>query len=207
MKKDIEWLKREKANVLQKKLQEGFNFSLLNGINNDLNELIGQLNESNVSIETVHELLEANRKLAARVKELEPELPVIPQFVADQIQTAKEDNLNIYGLISRVGGMELDGWEVSENLDVVARAWLDGYTIEKEKLYYMKLNNNVSDQLLLGNRKYLNILIGESGQPYIFDNKPCYSKAFKTMLNKDEVEIWKNKLAALDFEIEDVPNV
>ena len=42
------------------------------------------------------------------------------------------------------------------------------------------------------------------GEAYTFDKKTGYSSFFKTMLNKEEVETWKNKLNALDFEIVEV---
>lgn len=49
------------------------------------------------------------------VQPSETEVPVIPQFVADEIESFKEDDLNL-----------------------IARAWLDGYTIEPEKKYILK---------------------------------------------------------------------
>lgn len=68
----------------------------------------------------------------------------IPQFVADIIVSLKEndmtlyDALNIYSLDDDIN--EIDDW-VQENSDTFARAWLDGYEVEKEKRYKVKFMN------------------------------------------------------------------
>lgn len=68
----------------------------------------------------------------------EPTLPVIPQFVADWIEHLKKDKswLSLYGALNysdRVQG-ETKNWLSTNNSELFARAWLDGYTIEQPKL-------------------------------------------------------------------------
>lgn len=73
----------------------------------------------------------------------EPQKPVVPKFVADWIEYAKKkgDSLaisfkpwNLYG----VEYSKADRW-IEDNQETFARAWIDGYEVEKEPLYYVKL--------------------------------------------------------------------
>lgn len=70
----------------------------------------------------------------------EPKKVVVPQFVADWIETAK----TVYSLSGGMtfGGTELNKWlAIDDNQETFARAWLDGYEVEKEKRYYVRLKN------------------------------------------------------------------
>ncbi|BDX41188.1 TPA: DUF1642 domain-containing protein [Enterococcus faecium] len=69
----------------------------------------------------------------------EPQKPVVPKFVAEWIEYAKKkgDSLaisfkpwNLYG----VEYSKVDRW-IEDNQETFARAWLDGYEVEKEPLY------------------------------------------------------------------------
>ena len=92
----------------------------------------------------------------------EPEKVTIPQFVADWISFVKTNGFkfkNTYGfyeeiapsddvyrvmyyiLKESIADKEIRIW-VSENIDTFARAWLDGYEVEKEKRYRIKLKSN-----------------------------------------------------------------
>lgn len=77
----------------------------------------------------------------------EPQKPVVPQFVADWIEVCKE-NLAI-GLYTAMNPDFLKQWNKSDELiswskktrnqELFARAWLDGYTVEEEKRYLVKM--------------------------------------------------------------------
>ena len=78
-----------------------------------------------------------------RFPSYEPQKPVVPKFVAEWIEYAKKkgDSLaisfkpwNLYG----VEYSKADRW-IEDNQETFARAWIDGYEVEKEPLYYMKL--------------------------------------------------------------------
>lgn len=71
---------------------------------------------------------------------------VVPKFVAEWIEYAKKkgDSLaisfkpwNLYG----VEYIKADRW-IEDNQETFARAWLDGYEVEKESLYYVILSEN-----------------------------------------------------------------
>ncbi|MFS1212357.1 DUF1642 domain-containing protein [Enterococcus lactis] len=87
----------------------------------------------------------------------EPQKPVVPKFVAEWIEYAKKkgDSLaisfkpwNLYG----VEYSKADRW-IEDNQETFARAWIDGYEVEKEPLYeviigdlyFIKKFNNRND--------------------------------------------------------------
>lgn len=94
----------------------------------------------------------------------EPQKPVIPQFVADYIESNKgwsedrqeyiEDDSsglwfaldgNSYGMPNSVSDWLFN----EEKVETFAKAWLDGYEVEKEKLYYI-MNHEMKTMLVKG---------------------------------------------------------
>lgn len=69
----------------------------------------------------------------------EPQKVMIPRFIADWIVQAKEDGYNIAGAINEAPRGAVDDWLELENVDIFAEAWINGYTVEKEKLYTVKM--------------------------------------------------------------------
>ncbi|EUJ51823.1 DUF1642 domain-containing protein [Paenilisteria rocourtiae] len=83
-----------------------------------------------------------------------PALVKVPQFVADYIEDAKK---GVYNTLAAAFNCHTKNWDVSswlqnfddldgldydkayKNQELFARAWLDGYTVEKEQLYYVKM--------------------------------------------------------------------
>ena len=78
----------------------------------------------------------------------------IPQFVADWIEESKKSCENVVELFGyRNSSFEITKWlEDGERFDLVARAWLDGYTIEEEKKYKITLLNRNDGDLYLINQ-------------------------------------------------------
>lgn len=107
----------------------------------------------------------------------EPEKVKVPQFVAGWIENCKR-GLSLRQAISQIHvGIELDDWlmEVDAdgafaNQETFARAWLDGYEIEKEKQYLVKIK---------ATKHYL----VKDGNGKIF-----FSLAFKGYFTKKELE-------------------
>ena len=89
----------------------------------------------------------------------EPEEVTIPQVVADWIENCKR-GLSLRQAISQVHvSIEVDDWlmEVDAdgnfvNQETFARAWLDGYTVEEEKKYKIRLLNRNDGDLYLINQ-------------------------------------------------------
>lgn len=69
----------------------------------------------------------------------EPEKVAIPQFVAVWIEECKKDKtpLNLAYDVMAFGDVAewLYDQENADNIDLFAKAWLDGFTVEKEKVY------------------------------------------------------------------------
>lgn len=75
----------------------------------------------------------------------EPQKPVVPQFVADLIEYAKDHDWDLEDTFQDIAGEADDSniyqwyYTKSENMDTFARAWLDGYEVEKEKRYRISM--------------------------------------------------------------------
>ena len=77
----------------------------------------------------------------------EPQKVTIPKFVAEWIEECKRSGWHLQKVLSRLDDDEKVGdWAydenddlISEKVDMIARAWLDGYEIEQEKLYTVEI--------------------------------------------------------------------
>ena len=91
----------------------------------------------------------------------EPQKPVVPQFVADWIDYCKENHLTITGAFDPVSehgiglaetfkgnAYKCTRWAL-DNQNLFARAWLDGYEVEKEPKYTVKIKGKIEENLLV----------------------------------------------------------
>ena len=83
----------------------------------------------------------------------EPQKVVVPQFVADVIEGAREQSAELedaFEYVWEVAIGELREWfRKLENRDTFARAWLDGYEVEKKKRYLVTIKGIVSNFMVL----------------------------------------------------------
>lgn len=90
------------------------------------------------------------------------EKPVVPQYVADWLEYCKFTNVNL-GRALFISDIDFYNYESQEdcsklkeflgtetNQEIFARAWLDGYTVEKEPRYTVRIKG------IDGYSKYLN---------------------------------------------------
>ncbi|EHD5044673.1 DUF1642 domain-containing protein [Listeria monocytogenes] len=87
------------------------------------------------------------RKLEDVVKVKEPELIAVPRFAADWIKHCKQREYDLACLLEYGNAGipdEMYEWLISsaDNQELLARAWLDGYEVEKEPLYWVQLITN-----------------------------------------------------------------
>ncbi len=78
------------------------------------------------------------------IKQLDEPQPVkVKQFVADWITHSKNIGRSLFGAMSIFEeNIEIKKWmQWAENQETFARAWLDGYEIEKEKRYKVVMPN------------------------------------------------------------------
>lgn len=71
----------------------------------------------------------------------EPQKVKIPQFVAQYIEWTKGEDFHLLGAMSRENfDNTLEDWfYTDDNMEFFARAWLDGYEVEKEKRYRISM--------------------------------------------------------------------
>nr|DAQ80116.1 MAG TPA: Protein of unknown function (DUF1642) [Caudoviricetes sp.] len=73
----------------------------------------------------------------------EPQKITIPQVATDWIEWTKKEGLDLQDAMNLISGEEnekLLRWFYNEsNQETFARAWLDGYEVEKEKRYLVKI--------------------------------------------------------------------
>lgn len=100
-------------------------------------ELIKIYEETSCTLISINGVLEDLRQLD------EPQKITIPQVVADWIEWTKKDGLDLQDAMNLISGEEnekLLRWFYNEsNQETFARAWLDGYEVEKEKRYLVKI--------------------------------------------------------------------
>ena len=85
----------------------------------------------------------------------EPQKPVVPQFVADWIEYVRGWNKGLLYALANASD-EVLAWLCVDKLkrqELFARAWLDGYEVEKEKRYYVRFKGMES-----GDFNYLNFI-------------------------------------------------
>ena len=85
----------------------------------------------------------------------ESQKPVVPQIVADYIKYTKDAEWDLQEAMDDVAyedNKDLRKW-FNNNIELFARAWLDGYEIEKEKRYYVRFKGMESDDF-----NYLNFI-------------------------------------------------
>lgn len=72
----------------------------------------------------------------------EPEKVTIPKFVADYIEFKKTYDFHVYGAMREIEDhydKRVPEWFYENNIETFARAWLDGYELEEEKRYVVKI--------------------------------------------------------------------
>ena len=93
----------------------------------------------------------------------EPKKVKVPQFVDDVIEGAREHSPELEDALHYAcsnGSQEFTEWyQKKSNRDLFARAWLDGYEVEEEKRYVVKVKGNIKENMLV---------YGESVERYFF---------------------------------------
>lgn len=121
-------------------------------------ELIGNYKRISNFCETVS----VNKVIQELEQLTEPQKVRVPLFVADWIEVCKEHlTSSLYlamtpsFLKANNQGIELTIW-IKKNEETFARAWLDGYEVEQEKRYYIRLKNVDENYNYLTCIKHLN---------------------------------------------------
>lgn len=137
----------------------------------------------------IDDLEKENYELKKAVRDLEEKnlflqdakkpLVEVPQFVADWLELQKAERSLRGTMIDSellISDKLLEWFRPWDNHEVFARAWLDGYTVKQEKLYYLK--NRVTNKYLMEHK--VDFCFGE-------DESKEESSHWKTRFNQSEI--------------------
>lgn len=80
--------------------------------------------------------------------------PVIPYYIADYLEKVKsEGDLTVIGAVNEAPEGRVGDWLVLERVNTFAKAWVNGYELEKEKRYTVTIKAVLGQHL---GRYYLN---------------------------------------------------
>ena len=92
-------------------------------------------------------------RIIETIKQLdEPEKVKVPQFVAEYIEFKKKNNFHVYGAMRVIEDhydKKVPDWFYENNIEKFCLAWLDGYEVEEEKRYRVKIKGNIKENMLV----------------------------------------------------------
>lgn len=135
----------------------------------------------------------------------EPQRVVIPKEVAEWIEYCKEQGITLLGAFEPVSehGVGLaqtfkgsvykcTAW-ASHNQEIFARAWLDGYEVEKEQLYTIKMKNvyhcDFGFNEMYGNYSFYNREDTDAGICFEFTKSKLEQAGFGGVFDNDMFEV------------------
>ncbi|SUN44635.1 phage protein [Streptococcus equi subsp. equi] len=121
--------------------------------------------------------------------------PEIPQFVADWIETVKSLGFDLYELLEGPADNSLEEWITNEdNQELIVKARLFGYTVEKEKLYTVEIPNPNDKQIALRLKKWVDgkVIIIATHSSNNFTNDMLLTEQ---EIRKDFEWAWQQKFA------------
>lgn len=181
MKKDIEWIKDKLFEIAWEENKSQYLIEL-----EDVYEVIDQLNEPEI---------------------LSQELPVIPKYVGEFIEEVKASGDRLDDAFSILRGIyhqsKTADWVAKENRnsETFARAWLDGYTVADEPLYYALFKGC---ELRLDSYKNLALYRGTRSPMYISYKHPLNDEFVIKMSKNQWNELGVNDSNANFVKVEEV---
>ncbi|QBX17879.1 DUF1642 domain-containing protein [Streptococcus parauberis] len=105
----------------------------------DIENMCDIENTTTLKINTLARTISVNPKWEKVTTDIDQPKPVVPKFVADWIEKYKEQGCRLSHALENVfDDVELSLYikqQESDYTEIIAKAWLYGYTVEKEKLY------------------------------------------------------------------------
>lgn len=123
--------------------------------------------------EAVQRLSKGGRLSIAHAEDLYDSIvpkPVIPRYIAEYLEKVKsEGDLTVVGAVNEAPDGRVGDWLILERVNTFAQAWFNGYEVEKEARYRVKIKG--------------------TGQYLTNDaNWPHFNLNFKTDFTKAEIE-------------------
>jgi hypothetical protein len=154
----------------------------------------------NGAISLNHQLtadIKVYKKELEQLKANQPEKVKIPQFVADYIERKKLGKFNLYEILrlnfcGNINFEQVSDW-ISSNIKTFVLAWLDGYEVEQEKKYRLRLKEEYCEDVAV----YLTI---DSENLYLSLNG--YGKVF--MAESKDISIHEQRNKFTNTEIKEI---
>lgn len=106
--------------------------------------------------------------------------PVIPWYIADYLEKVKsEGDLTVVGAVNEAPEGRVGDWLILEKVNIFAKAWVNGYKVEGEPRYMVRIKG------IDGYRKYLNR--DTKNQKWLFASK-TELESFRTHHTRKELE-------------------
>lgn len=135
------------------------------------------------------------------IDKIDQQKPEIPRFVANWIEYCKKRTLTLKGLFSNSDmPAKIFDWIFGsdENCRLMAEAWINGYTVEKEKLYTVEIPNPNREGR--GHAKF--VLERQGNKVFLVKrkSKDCYYNKNSNHLTEAEIRkdfewAWQQKFA------------
>ncbi len=90
------------------------------------------------------------KEIFEQLDELQP--VKVPQCVAEYIEFKKKNNFHVYGAMRVIEDhydKKVPDWFYENNIEKFCLAWLNGYEVEKEKRYFVKIKGNIKENMLV----------------------------------------------------------
>lgn len=118
-------------------------------------EVINKIKGMTVETFFSNSLFVSQPKVVGLIEQIEePYKPVIPYYIADYLEKMKsEGDLTVVGAVNEAPDGRVSDWLFLENVNTFAKAWVNGYEVEKEKRYTVKIKAVLGQYL---GRYYLN---------------------------------------------------
>ena len=125
----------------------------------------------------------------------EPRKVKVKQFVAEIIEYYKKQNATLYDALREKNfNKQYNEWLMNEQdaYNKVARAWLDGYEVEEEKRYRVKIKGEIKENLLvygLGIERYFFARTYDSSKQGEHTRKELEEAGFGWVFDCEGVEV------------------
>ena len=165
-------------------------------------ELIGKIKSADTIYVSLAPFIK-KKLILDLVKQLdEPQKVTVPQFVAEYIDFKKTYDFHVYGAMRVIEDhydKRVQEWFYEGNIETFARAWLDGYEVEKEKRYLVKMKGEIEENVLTyGNNIFRYFFTRESTSEAVriyHTRKELEESGFGWVFDCPGIEIegWKNE--------------
>ena len=119
----------------------------------NIQELIKKINGIAIETPFANAKIVDHSELIELIKQLdEAQKVTIPQFVAEYIEFKKKYDFHVYGAMREIENhydKRVPEWFYEGNIETFIRAWLDGYEVDKENRYRVKMKGMDKDFTML----------------------------------------------------------